>query len=116
VPVYVSVGVVGSRWVFDLSLREEHLCRSKLVFGVGLNGTDGTNESGGGVRGRKTQGAAMAAAIRRVFSAKSASLEYGATMDDVMEAACLAGKRLLAALDAAHQQADDDTRAFHIGI
>ncbi len=128
VPVYVSVGVVGPNcWVFDLGKAEEDLCRTKLVFGVGLaqapkasaDGSDGSGGSGG--RKRKKKGGSDgghgggAPVIRRVFSAKSASLEYGALLDDVMEAACLAGKRLIAALDASHQKGADD-RAFHIAL
>ena len=69
VPVIVSIGIVERNWLFDMSKREETLCRNVLSFGVALGGV-----------------------IKQVKSMGSANVSYK-VMNNVIEAASLAGKK-----------------------
>ena len=84
IPVYVSIGVVGSHWVFDLTKREEAACGGAIAFGV----------TGGGE-------------ITQVVTIGGAtSVAYASNMANFIEAACLAGKKVLAAVDSVQKEDD----------
>ncbi|QDZ22802.1 exosome complex protein [Chloropicon primus] len=91
VPVYVSLGLVETLWVYDLCKNEENHCRSRLTFGVDASG-----------------------AIKQVVSGASGTcVNYSRNVANIIEAACLAGRKLLSSIDSVDQ--GKDQHLFHIG-